>query len=118
MNDSSSAFALETLTLYEAPQQKQERQSFEDWLKTAKGGQRFVYCTRHCLDAKTPPEVLQDAQLAKEAYERGEIELVQRRVENGGPFEYIALKKREVRAPRPGIHESPEPYRARDFIKL
>jgi hypothetical protein len=65
--------------LYAAPQQKQERQSFEDWLKTAKGGQRFVYCTRHALDAKTPPEVLEDAQLAKEAYARGEVELVQKR---------------------------------------
>ena len=39
--------------LYEAPQQPQ---SFEDWLKTAKPGSKYIYATRHALDIHTPPE--------------------------------------------------------------
>jgi hypothetical protein len=52
------------------------------------------------LDCKTPPEIQHVAMLAREAFARGEVALVQRRTEGkGGQFQYIALKRRERRTP-------------------
>jgi len=77
-----------------------ETQTFEHWLASSRGGDRYIYCVRHVLDCKTPPEILSEAKLAREAFARGEVELVQKRT-NGrdSPFEYIAVKRKEVRPP-------------------
>ena len=73
---------------------------FAQWLESSKAGERYIYCTRHVLDCKTPPEVQHVAMLAREAFARGEVELVQRRTDGkGGPFQYIAIKRRERRTP-------------------
>jgi hypothetical protein len=71
---------------------------FEAWLATAKPRSVFVYAIRNVLDHKTPPETQALALLAREAFGRGQIELVQKRT-NGpdSPFEYRAVMKREKR---------------------
>jgi hypothetical protein len=52
------------------------------------------------LDCKTPPEILHDAKLAREAFARGEVELVQKRTKGwDSPFEYIAVKRKHVSPP-------------------
>jgi hypothetical protein len=51
------------------------------------------------LDIKTPEDVQAVALQAREAYARGEVELVQRRTGKNAPFENIAVKKREKRVP-------------------
>ena len=109
--------------LYEAPQQPQ---SFEDWLKTAKPGSKYIYATRHALDIHTPPEILAVALEARQAYAHGEVELIQKRTKKAGPFQYIAVKKRENYVPkvnglpwRADLHKSNKPaesYRSRDWI--
>ena len=101
MTDSPFA-AMQTLTVYEPPQQKAEPQSFQQWLETGKPRSRFVYCTRHCLDIRTPPETLEVALQAREAYARGEVQLVQKRVEKDGPSEYTAVMNRDRCIPKVG----------------
>src|SRR5262245_41296491 len=74
---------------------------FEDWVRTASGGDIYVYATRHVLDCKTPQETQDVALAAKRAYARGEVELVQRRT-NGrnSPFDYVAIKRHQRIQPK------------------
>jgi hypothetical protein len=53
---------------------------FGHWLTTAKPGETYTYAVRHVLDNKTPPETQAVALLAREAFARGEVELVHRRL--------------------------------------
>jgi|GEM_PF-4209110 hypothetical protein len=56
------------------PEAPPAKQSFDEWLRTAKSGEVYVYAVRHVLDNKTPPETQAEALLAREAFARGEIE--------------------------------------------
>jgi hypothetical protein len=95
MNDDSPFAALGIL--YEVP--VEEPLTLAQWLRDGKPGSKFVYATRHALDSETPADVLKDARLARESYALGIVELVQQRNERGGPFNYVAIKKREKRVP-------------------
>ena len=60
----------------------------------------MVYATHHTLgDKGVEDETLRVALRAKQAFADGMIELVQRRTEKYGPFDYMALKKAQVRPP-------------------
>jgi hypothetical protein len=75
-----------------------DNQTFAQWLESSSGGEKYIYCVRHVLDCKTPPEILHDARLAREAFAGGKVELVQKRTDaRDSPFEYIAIKRKDVR---------------------
>jgi hypothetical protein len=87
---------------------------FRVWVTNAKPGEVYVYTTRDVLDSQTPADVQAVASAAREAFARGEIELVQRRRDGQrGPFEYRAIKKREKRIPKtngvPWLAKVPKP---------
>ena len=97
------------------------------WLNNARGGQKYIYATRHVLDLQTPPEVQAVALEARLAYARGEVELVQKRQGKYGPFEYTAIRKREKRVPlvnklpwKPYPHKASNPtehYKSREWLR-
>jgi hypothetical protein len=73
---------------------------------------------------ETPPEVLEIALKAKEAYAAGLVELYQRRIRKNGPLQYIAQKKHQKRVPLVNgtpwqvfAHQTAEPYKSRDWIR-
>lgn len=79
---------------------------FEVWLKFAKPGDQFIYHTGSHLSKKNEGlEYSSKVYSAREAYDRGEVILVQRRVSHGlsrwdpGKFDYIAIKRALVRRP-------------------
>jgi hypothetical protein len=68
---------------------------FNNFLKTAKSGDRFTYMVgRTAVDPQNPEVRLPAAQEAFEAYEAGFVYLVQRRIpDSNGHFNYIAEKR-------------------------
>ena len=67
---------------------------FNQWVSSARPGSAVVYATHHTLgDKGVEDETLRVALRAKQAFADGMIELVQRRTEKYGPFDYMALKK-------------------------
>ena len=60
----------------------------------------MVYATHHTLgDKDVTDETFRVAWLAKQAFANGQIELVQNRTEKHGPFDYVAIKRKQVKPP-------------------
>ena len=102
------------LSAINVPEELPLTERFRVWLTNAKPGGVYVYTTRDVLDSQTPAEVQAVALLATEAFARGEIELVQKRIDGqGSSFEYRAIKKGEKRIPKtngvPWLAKVPKP---------
>jgi hypothetical protein len=83
--------------------------AINDWLKTAKAGEVFVYYSGLLSDRYCPPNNEQqlEADAAKRAFAEGKIELCQRRIARGiekqpGVYDYIAQKRAIVAPPKIG----------------
>lgn len=79
-----------------------EQDRFEAWLSSAKPGERYVYAVSTFLELKNlSPETKHTAQLVRQRFSEGLIEMVQRRVAHEGNkcFEYWAIKRRQVIPP-------------------
>lgn len=93
---------------------------FDVWLKVAKPREQFAYHEGYCLHEPGDEKVFSsNVYTAREAYERGEVILVQRRIEQPrysavggtvtvapGKFQWLAIK-RECISP-PGVSRSHE----------
>lgn len=86
---------------------------FEVWLKVAKPREQFAYHEGYCLHEPGDEKVFSsNVYTAREAYERGEVILVQRRIEHPkhsislgtvtvapGKFQWIAVKRERISPP-------------------
>ena len=83
------------------PRQSQpgmDLKSFKAWVACAEPKQVCVYFEgRHLADCANQDT----AEAAREAFAKGQIELLQRRLPEG-PLEYLAIKRKEVRIPMVG----------------
>jgi hypothetical protein len=91
------------LTFLEAPQDKP---SFDDWLATARAGEKFCYFEGFLADRVEPPSPEQKAEglAALQAYGEGKVELAQRRIKPSvggapGSFQYLAIKRKHIEPP-------------------
>ena len=77
------------------PAHKRNRSAFDAWLQSAQPGDRIIYFTGvYLIHTRTVMQV-------RDAYDRGEIEMIQRRdAAQGRGFEYIAVKRAITRPPR------------------
>lgn len=80
---------------------------FDTWLKTAPAGAQFVYRTgKHLSKGGNGLEFSDLVYSVREAFDRGEVELVQKRLTHGksavsiGSFAWIAIKKAHIRPPK------------------
>lgn len=73
--------------------------TFGEWLRSAKAGSIFIYCTAANLgDKSVTDEERTTAAKAKVAYAEGLVELCQRKCMNGR-YDYLAIKRRDGRLP-------------------
>jgi len=101
--DSDSSFAALS-SLLPPKAELSELDLFERWLDTSQPGREYIYATGvtwlHERKKNRPNEHLLDADIravakaAWKAYERGEVELAQRRNEQGS-LDYICQKRKE-----------------------
>lgn len=80
------------------------RGSFSKWLQGAKPGDNYVYKTGQYLTKTRGCRVYSEKVWdAREAFERGEVDLVQKRlsVGAGARFAWIAIKREKVKPPPP-----------------
>ena len=80
---------------------------FDAWLQSAPAGSSHVYHTGpHLSVGNFGIDFSSQVYSAREAYERGEVELVQRRLSHGrgtraaGLFEWLAIKRAKIKRPR------------------
>lgn len=68
-------------------------EQLSNWATSASPGARFTYAAG-ATHAHKAPGGMRTAQEAYRLYERGVVDLVQKRVSDAGHFDYIAIKRR------------------------
>lgn len=94
---------------------------FDTWLGNASPGSEMIYHTGKSLSKHGEGLEFTDlTHSAREAFERGEVDLVQRRLSKGktvksiGRFAWIAIKRKDVRRPRLWVSKEGVPV---DWVK-